>query len=268
MVRLVGLLTAVSLILSNSAALAQVAKTGEFDDSNVNKGTVGARYVPKVETRTKTRVEKSDDKYDYDLFGRDEFEYFPLQMGSGEYKIAIYENVSGNRYRQVKQKNVKADIKDTLTVYTASVQNIRWNKDMAVIKKADELCKNLKTDQQKIEAIYNYVIDTLSYDYDKVDKIDSTYIPDIEQVAKDKKGICYDYAALFAAMLRSQNIPAKLMKGYSDNVKEYHAWNEVYIASDKRWIVVDTTYDSVMKKNKKTYSMEKDSKLYQPNREY
>jgi transglutaminase-like putative cysteine protease len=268
MVRLIGVLTALSILVSNTALVKLTDKTGEFDDSNVNKGTVGARYVPKVETRTKTRVQNSKDKYDYDLFGREDFEYFPLQMGNGEYKIAIFENVSDNRYRQVKQKNIKADIKDDLSVYTASIQNIRWDRDMAVIKKADELCKNLKTDMQKIEAIYNYVVSTLSYDYEKIKKIENTYVPDIEQVVKDKKGICYDYSALFAAMLRSQNIPTKLMKGYSDNVKEYHAWNEVYIASEKRWMVVDTTYDSVMKQNKKPYKMEKDKAQYKANREY
>ncbi len=268
MVRLVGLLTAVTLLMSNSALTQLTDKAGEFDESKVSSGTVGTRYVPKVETRTKTRVQNSGDKYDYDLFGRDEFEYFPLQLGNGEYKITIFENITGNRYRQVRQKSIKAELKDDFSVFTASIQNVRWNKDMAAIKKANELCRNLTTDQQKIEAIYGYVIDTLSYDYDKIKTINSTYVPDIEQVVKDKKGICYDYSALFAAMLRSQNIPTKLLKGYSDNVKEYHAWNEVYIAQEERWMVVDTTYDSVMKKNKKAYKMEKDGDQYQANRVY
>ena len=61
--------------------------------------------------RESKRVQNSADKYDYDLFGREKFEYFPLQLGEGEYKISIFENITGNRYRQVKAQNVKAEIK-------------------------------------------------------------------------------------------------------------------------------------------------------------
>ena len=45
-------------------------------------------------------------------------------------------------------------------------------------------------------------------------------------------------------MLRSQGIPTKLVKGYSDNVDGYHAWNEVYI--NEEWITIDTTLDAVL----------------------
>ena len=42
-----------------------------------------------------------------------------------------------------------------------------------------------------------------------------------------EKGICFDYAALMTAMLRSQGIPTKLEIGYSGEV--YHAWISTYI---------------------------------------
>lgn len=266
--KLVGLLVALSLLFSNTAYAQSTETAGEFDDSKVTSGTIGARYSPDTEKRIKARIQNNTDKYDYDLFGRAIFEYFPLQLGNGEYKISIFENISGTRYRQVKQKAVNAELKNDLSVYLASVQTINWDTDMAVIKKAAELTKGLTTDQQKIEAIYKYIIDTLSYDYDKIKKIDTTYVPAIDEIIKDGKGICYDYSAVFAAMLRSQNIPAKLLKGYSDYVKEYHAWNEVYLADKKQWMVVDTTYDSVMKHNKKSYKMEKDGSKYKANRVY
>ena len=46
-------------------------------------------------------------------------------------------------------------------------------------------------------------------------------------------GICFDYAALMTAMLRSQNIPTKLEVGYSGDT--YHAWISTYV-DDKGWI--------------------------------
>ncbi|MGI6622683.1 MAG: transglutaminase domain-containing protein [Clostridiaceae bacterium] len=239
-----------------------------FDTTKVDLGSVGARYIPIEEKRVKTRVQKIDLKYDYDLFGREDFEYFPLQLGNGDYKVLVFENITGNRYRQVKARSMKAEIKNPLDVYKASIQTVNWDPEMKIIKKASELTKGLKTDKQKITAIYNFVIDTFSYDYDKINNIEITYIPDIEKIYEEKSGICYDYSAVLAAMLRSQDIPAKLIKGYTDLVKGYHAWNEVYLAEEDRWLVIDSTYDSGLKKKNRKFTMEKDSKKYHGTKEY
>ena len=51
----------------------------------------------------------------------------------------------------------------------------------------------------------------------------------IDETLSTKKGICFDYASLTAAMLRSIGIPAKLAIGYSASVR--HAWIDVYIQS-------------------------------------
>ena len=76
------------------------------------------------------------------------------------------------------------------------------------------------------------------------------YIPDIDNTMKTKKGICFDYASLMAAMLRSQNIPTKLVVGYSGDA--YHAWISVYLHESgwidniiefdgKNWSLIDPT---------------------------
>ena len=168
MIRIISLALSVNLILSAASASSAVKAESFFDDTKIEVGSVGARYVPEPEKRIKTRVAKESDKYDYDLFGRSIFEYFPLQLGSGKYKVAIFENIADSRYRQVKVQDLEAIIKDPMTVYLASVQTVNWNKDMAVIKKAQELTKNLKTDSEKINAIYRYVVNTLKYDYEKI----------------------------------------------------------------------------------------------------
>ena len=64
------------------------------------------------------------------------------------------------------------------------------------------------------------------------------------------KGICFDYAALMSAMLRSQRIPTKLEVGYSGDV--YHAWISCYVDEigwvdniiefdGKNWSIMDPT---------------------------
>jgi transglutaminase-like putative cysteine protease len=136
---------------------------------------------------------------------------------------------------------------------------------MKAIKKAQLLTKGLKSDKDKIAAIYNYIVPNYKYDFSKfnnIDKLPNPYIPVIDKTYDEQKGICYDYSSLFASMLRSVNIPVKLDMGYSKNVKEYHAWNEVYSSDLKKWIIVDTTYDSQIKLANLKYSMAKDSKLY------
>ncbi len=263
-----SVLLLVFFLLFSVFSYATPAQYNNFDNSKAEQGTVGARYTPSSQKRIKTRVQNSADKYDYDLFGREKFEYFPLQLGEGEYKISIFENVTANRYRQVKIQSIKAAIKNALDVFKASVQTVNWNPEMDIIIKAEELTKNLKTDKEKVIAIYGFVVDTFSYDYDKINSIDTTYVPDIVKVYQDKKGICYDYSAVLASMLRSQNIPAKLIKGYSDLINGYHAWNEVYLADENRWIVIDATYDSVLKKSNMKFTMEKNREKYKATREY
>ena len=60
---------------------------------------------------------------------------------------------------------------------------------------------------------------------------------------KDKDGICYDFSVVFAAMLRTQGIETKLIKGYSTKVDGYHAWNQIYDSEKEEWYTVDSTYD-------------------------
>jgi hypothetical protein len=64
-------------------------------------------------------------------------------------------------------------------------------------------------------------------------------------------GICLDYAAVMASMLRSQNIPTRLEVGYAGTA--YHAWISTYIAEvgwvngiisfdGKSWSLMDPTF--------------------------
>ena len=83
-----------------------------------------------------------------------------------------------------------------------------------------------------------------------------------------KSGICYDYASLLASMLRSQGIPTKMAKGYANTSSVYHAWNEVYLSDEDRWVVADPTYDAYMVQNGYSYSFEKERENYNKVKEF
>jgi hypothetical protein len=253
--------------VTSPSSIAAVPATN-FDAGKTTSGAIGVRYLAGGDARVKARVRKETTNYDYDLFGRSNFEYFPLQLGNGDYTVTIFENVIDNRYRITENQVFKTVVENLLDVFRNSIQTIRWNRSMKTIIKADELCSGLKTDKEKIQAIYQFVTKNIKYDYYKIKTLKSSYIPDIDKILAAGKGICYDYSAVFAAMLRSQGIPAKLIKGYTDNVKEYHAWNEVYLSYEKRWIVVDTTYDSVYLSAGRKANMEKAARLYRAGKEY
>ena len=87
--------------------------------------------------------------------------------------------------------------------------------------------------REKVGAVYEFVIDNFTYDKQLASTVKSGYLPDLDAVLAKKQGICFDYAAVMTAMLRSQNVPTKLVIGYAGEV--YHAWINVYSA-ETGWI--------------------------------
>ena len=97
------------------------------------------------------------------------------------------------------------------------------------------------------------MVKNVTYDKQKAKPVKSGYLPVVDDTLKTKKGICFDYAALMSAMLRSQNVPVKLIVGYTGDV--YHArinvwsetegWIESKIYFDgKEWKLMDPTFAS------------------------
>ncbi|WP_436756450.1 transglutaminase-like domain-containing protein, partial [Streptomyces sp. URMC 124] len=66
--------------------------------------------------------------------------------------------------------------------------------------------------------IHEYIVDTIRYDKALASSELTDYLPDIDRTLSGKKGMCYDYASLFASMLRSVDIPTKLVMGTTDYV--------------------------------------------------
>lgn len=67
-------------------------------------------------------------------------------------------------------------------------------------------------------------------------------------------------------MLRSVNIPTKLVMGYSSYVTVYHVWNEVMLNGN--WVIIDTTVDAGFYKSKKSVSMIKSTSKYNAEKYY
>jgi len=237
------------------------------DTMNVEVNTVDAT----VEINTgstnysnfKAIVEKDDVEYIYNLVSG--IETLPLQMGSGEYVVSLLGSNDGRRYRLLSKETIKVELEEN-AVFLSSSQTVNWNDESAVAILAKELTKDAETDREKLEVIHTYIVNNVSYDYEKATKLPKGYIPNAEETLSSDLGICYDFAALTASMLRSVNVPTKLVKGYSSYTPVYHAWNEVLI--DGEWVVVDASTDSIYVDYNAAYSLEKDADHYMTSKVY
>lgn len=254
------ILLVISILFSSVIASAE----GSFiDKKNIDNGVISINY--KSEKPIAVKVIKDNIYYDYILNGNNDI---PLQLGNGKYDILLLENVGGTRYRQITSESVELQIKNKYNLYLQSIQMINWNHEMQAIKKASELTKDLKSDGEKVEAIYNYIVNNIKYDYNKSSSANINYIPNIDYVLDTQTGICYDYSSLLAAMLRSQGIPTKLLMGRKNDIKEYHAWNQVYLRDINKWVTIDATYDAGFKKQNVKINMIKSDSQYKVEKVY
>jgi len=239
---------------------------GYFDIKDLSRGLIHVVY--KDGGKIKIIIEKGTGKYTYDLNSTGVRESFPLQLGDGSYKVGLYKNISGTSYSLVTSRSFDVKISNANDVYLTSIQTINWNVDSNAVAKAIDLTKGTQNVSEKARILWDYMVKNNSYDYIKAANVTSGYVPVVDRTLSERKGICYDFAALYAAMLRSQGTPAKLIKGYAPKYASgYHAWNEVYDASQGKWLVVDTTYDLQIYIRDKSVTMVKNnsefSKLYE-----
>lgn len=232
-------------------------------------GTVSFTYCNESDKKFKVVIETEDGKmYQYDVCKGDCSMTLPLSQGNGTYKLYFCKNVKDNKYSIVESASIKLALEDERQAFLNSNVIIDWNETNEAIKKAQKLTKDLDDDKSKLETIYEYMVENYSYDYDKAEKInkgknDIAYIPDIAATYDTKTGICYDLASLFAAMLRSVDIPAKVVTGYTSNNISYHAWNDVFYSPKQNWEIIDITYDIEMFSENKRYYIFKKAKDYE-----
>jgi hypothetical protein len=213
----------------------------EIDASDIAKGIVKIKYNKPTSKKLKVIIEKGSKKYTYDLSNTGEYDVFPLQMGDGRYKISVYENIVNNKYSTKQTLNINVKLNNEHSPFLNANKLVNFTESSKAIEKAKELTMDKENELEKLDVIYDYIISNIKYDNIKAKNIKSGYLPDIDDTLSTNKGICFDYASIMAAMLRSQLIPAKLVTGYSSHLSVFHAWNEVYI-KDKGWIVLNEMY--------------------------
>ena len=205
------------------------------------------------------------EKYGYTIVA--ESITIPLVYGLGEYTVEIGQTQANGTRKLIFKEKIKVDKIDEMAMYTASVLLVNYTASEKAIKAFKEISDKKTKETEKIDSVFYEIINNYSYDNDKAKEISKkpppVYYPVIDLIYNAKKGVCFDYASIFAGAMRNIGIPTRLVMGYSKDIGkgvEYHAWNEIYI--DKKWIPLDLTYDAAVVKAKKKVTMFKDPKLF------
>lgn len=225
---------AVPVILAAEASgeKTEVCEVAQVDYSHTEDGYVMARFTGETEKRLKVLLKGPDTTYNYNL-PKGEWVVFPLSGGSGSYQLGIYQNVSGKKYATVMTADFTAEMKDEFAPFLRPNQYVNFSEATKAVATGLEVTEGREKPLEKVEAVYDYVVATLTYDDEKAKTVKSGYLPVLDEVLESKKGICFDYAALMTAMLRSQEIPCKLVVGYAGST--YHSWISVW-TEESGWV--------------------------------
>ena len=241
-----------------------------IDISNNGQGYVMIQYNgsnPKV----KIQITNPDASvYTYDK--HDGYETFPLTGGNGNYQIGVYENVSGNSYNKIYNDSFSVTLENDFITYLYPSQYVNFTPETKAISKGQELAEDCYDELDVVTNVFNYMVDNVEYDYDKAASVQTGYLPVVDDTLDSEKGICFDYAALMATMLRTQGIPTRLEIGYAGEI--YHAWISVYTAESgwvddliqfdgQNWQLMDPTFTAGKLNDDETRQYVTDKNNYQ-----
>lgn len=220
-----------------------------IDASRVAEGYIMIRYTGSA-AKAKVQITVPDGSvYTYTLLG-DSYETFPISGGDGKYQINVLEQAYDNMYALLCSVDLEAALSDEFKPFLYPNQYVWFTADSKVVALARQYSEQSGGDLDYVAQVYHYVIENIAYDTAKAETVSGEYVPDVDAVLAAGKGICFDYASLMAAMLRSQGVPTKLLVGYSGQA--YHAWISVYIEEvgwidkviqfdGKEWSLIDPT---------------------------
>ncbi len=152
--------------------------------------------------------------------------------------------VNGHAEVNLKPKQVELS-PDQLQTYT--LEQKYWETSNDQIR---ELSDQLRTP----EAIYEYVVSALDYDFKRVTE-EKPRLGALGALQNQNSAVCREFTDLFIALARASGIPAREVNGfaYTQNAKQrplsmekdiLHVWPEYYDREKKTWVMVDPTWGS------------------------
>lgn len=150
-------------------------------------------------------------------------------------RLPVFAKQVGHEFSQILQRKYE--------VIDARIPN-------GIAEAAKTITAGKEDDEAKARALYQWVGTRVQYDWDKVEQYETKRIwkeQNPEETFATRKGVCIDYSRLYAVMARSVGLDVKVVTGLGyDGQGGYgpHAWNEVFLAEQNKWVPLDSTWVS------------------------
>jgi hypothetical protein len=114
----------------------------------------------------------------------------------------------------------------------------------------DQNIKEIASKLNTPKDIYQYVVDTLSYDFTLSNPVRKGAL---EALLNPENSLCTEFTDLFVTLARTKGIPAREIEGYAytnnpkikpvgTNTDILHAWPQYYDKNKQSWISIDPTW--------------------------
>lgn len=124
-------------------------------------------------------------------------------------------------------------------------------KDQTYWPVSDPQIKTLSETLSSPKSIYDFVVNTLNYNYDRINN--SSRLGALEALNEPNNALCTEFTDLFVTLARAKGIAAREIEGYaySNNSKIkptntqsdiLHAWPEYFDQNKKIWKAIDPTW--------------------------
>ena len=203
-----------------------------LDISNQDQGYLTAQSDSEDSRMSIQLTTPSGVLYSYFLAPKEQA-VIPFSEGSGDYVITCYQQINGSQYAALYSETLTVNLENEFLPFLYPNQYVNFSAESEACTLAQSLVTEEMKDVDILKTFYNYVTSHITYDYDKANSVEAGYLPDIDETLRTGTGICFDYAAVMASMLRCERIPTRLEVGYMGDV--YHAWISTYI-KDKGWV--------------------------------
>lgn len=199
-----------------------------IDASNASQGYLMIKLSTAMDGSYRILVNADDInvRYTFQLNSSGNYEVIPLTEGSGNYTVSVLKVTSAGKGTVMFKQSLSVSVSDSFLPFLTPNQFCMYDAGSSCVALASQLCGGNKDTIEKTAAIYDYVINNISY-VSTAENAANGYIPVPDTALANKSGICFDYASLMTAMLRSQKIPTKVVVGYAGDI--YHAWISVYV---------------------------------------
>ena len=177
-------------------------------------------------------------------------------------KMPLFNSLDA-KYSTSNKKIVTVDKKGTIhakkkgnATITAVFGTMKYHFKVKVYKKSqNERIKQIRKSEKlpggkskvnRIKAVHDWMVRNISYDYNNYRR---GRVPGVAHTSKGalirKLCVCDGYAYGFLKIMKSMNIPCKVVHGSADGVS--HAWNMVKVG--KKWYHIDVTWDDPIIEN-------------------